>query len=294
MNKKIKLIALCLAVLAFAALFTGCDYLDELKANHAILSEDKETISFRGETYKKLPDGENLYISQIYTDNFNDISITDADVPVLLSTTLSHSCTYDSIKDIFSVYINVSEPVKNSEDLFLYYTLSTVVEAKYYCNEKDYDMYTKAIKNNTLDFIGVEYEIINNDGWFYTLEALSEDFSKEIFTHIQNSEQMTEDAYEEVMYRAEYSESLQSGLYKCDADGVVAQYLNNITIERIPDGNSYLVDYNTEKAVKLSEKSCAELKDEYFYGSWSDTTYDTENIGIIGGADGETGIFVTY
>ncbi|MBR3988886.1 MAG: hypothetical protein IKK10_06230 [Clostridia bacterium] len=288
MKKSIKIIALCLTVAAFALLFTGCDYLDQMRANHAILSEDRETISFRGETYRKLPTHESIYVSSSYGYEYDNISVTDADVPVLLSETQRYSSEYDKAKDIFSINIWVAA----DNGSFTTEYISSSDNMLYYCNEKDYDKYVKALSSNELNCAGIEFEVVEADGWYYTLEVLSEDFTKEIFEHLSNPENMSENVYEELFIRNEYCDTLQSGIYKCDENALVAAYLNNITIARDSESKAYLVDYTTEKAVELSDKASKELKDEHFYGSWSDTAYDTEYVGVIGSADGPTMMFV--
>ena len=288
MKRLVKIIALCLTVAAFALLFTGCDYLDQMRANHAILSEDRETISFRGETYRKLPTHESIYVSSSYGYEYDNISVTDADVPVLLSETECHSSEYDKSKDIFSVYL---WDFVDSSGLTTEYILSDD-STHYYCNEKDYDKYVEALSSNELNCAGIEFEVVEAYGWYYTLEVLSEDFTKEIFEYISNPEKMSEATYEEICYQFEFADTLQSGIYKCDENALVAAYLNNITIAKDSEGKAYLVDYTTERAVKLSDKASKELKDEHFYGSWSDTAYDKEYVGVIGSADGPTTMFV--
>ncbi len=290
MKKTIRIIAVCLSLIAISALVTGCDALDEMKANHAILSEDREALSFRGETYKKLPEGEEFYVGATYGESFDDISVTDADVPVLLSSANHHYCDYDKANDIFAV--DIYAPLYS--DGFSTSYISDVTT--YYCNEKDYDKYMKALENDGLDYIGVEYEVIDNDGWYYTVEAFSKEFSEELLDYIKNPDKMSEEVFSGISYSFEFYDTFSSGLYKCDSEALIAQYLDSYSIARDSNGNCYFVDHYGERAVKLSEKFTKEIKDEYFYGysdtiMWSDEEYD-DSVGIIGSADGPTTIFI--
>lgn len=293
MKRTFKIIALCLALAAFAAFFAGCDMIDEMRAQHALLSEDKETIRYNGNTYKKLPDGAEIYCGSSYGDIYGNIAVTDEDVPVLLSNAMCHSSDYDIGNDIFSLYFMhyaVGENLFNGSYALDYDDVS------YYCNEKDYDKYVEAIENNAMEFIGIEYQVNEEYDWYYTLEALSEETSKEILTHIQNPEKMSEDTYSDIYYGSEYHDSVQGYLYKCDSEGIVAQCLDNYSIARDEQGNVYLADNVTEKAVKLSDKASEECdNDKYFFGEGYYYLYDTwseEYVDVIGGADEDTDIVV--
>lgn len=293
MKKTIKIIALCLSIVALTALFAGCDYLDDMKANHAIISEDKETISFNGETYKRLPDGATFYCTYNYGFFDSEVVVTDGDVPVLLSDTFCYYSEYDNVKDIFLVYIDAG----TTEDSF--YSTYYVGDGVYYCNEKDYDKYIKAIEEGVLDRIGFEYEIGTEDYYYYyTLEVASKEVSDEILGYITNPEKMTSEVFDDKVSKDYNMEYLQDYPYKCDSEGLLAEQFDNYDIARDSEGNAYLINYLTEKAVKLSDDTAKELKDEYFYGDYQDYDYDDfyyeddDSVGIIGGADGETEIFV--
>lgn len=287
MKKTIKIIALCLSLTLFGVLFAGCDALDEMKAKHAVLSDDWNTITFRGETYKKLPHGAELYTSNFYGDKFENIAVTEDNVPVLVSGMFSQTNQYDAINDLFLLYGSYSE--------FYDYEYSAFT---YYCNAKDYDKYINAIENGVLERIGFEYET-TDDGYisfYYKLEVASESLSNEILGYINSPEKMTSETFDEV-YNSYNSECLQCGMSKCDSEGLLAESLGNYDILRF-DKAAYLVNYTTEVAVKLSEQTFDELKDVYFYGDYeyidySDNyTQDDASIGIIGGADGEEVVIV--
>lgn len=305
MKKSIKIIALCLSILALTAFFAGCDMLDEMKANHAVLSDDRETLSFRGETYKKLPEGASLYYTSHYSGAFDDIAVTDEDIPVLLSDTYCHTSQYDKARDIFIVSIwDDSEYFNNG---FFYSNVYSVdySDGTFYCNEKDYNKYIEAIDKNTLDFIGIEYEVNEENSWYYTLDVLSEETSKEILGLVQNPKKMSTDLYSDIIYGTGYYAEIMGYISKCDHEGLLAQSLDNFIILRDEQGNVFLADHNTEKAFKLSDKASSECNmDKYFYGDMTyypygewhgegyDEDYKEDSAVIIGGADGETDIVV--
>ena len=293
MKKSIKIIALCLSILALTVFFAGCDMLDEMKANHAILSDDRETLSFNGKTYKRLPEGTNLYYSSYYGNAFDRINVTDKDVPVLLSNAYRHSSQYDETRDIFRISI-FEGPENYSQDYFYSYVYSSDAAPSFYCNEKDYNRYVNAIESGVMDRIGFEYETETEYFYYYyKLDVASQEVSDEILGYIKNPEKLTNEAHEEIAENYN-SDCLQCSLYKCDSEGFLAEPLDGYDILRFPEGDAYLVNYLTETAVKLSDKTAEALEDKYFYGDYQFTDYyeDDGSVEIIGGADGKTDIVV--
>ena len=280
MKKTTKIIALCLCLALFGVLFAGCDMLDELKANQAFLSDDKSTITYNGNTYKKLPNDAFLYLNFGYYHG-NEINITDNDVPVLLSNSYKYYSQYEQTKDIFIIY-------PGYESLYIPFSSNYAYgECEYYCNEKDYDKYISAIEKNELNYIGFEYDIEYEDYNFYTtLEAGTKELSDEILAHIANPEKMSNELYLQV--EADYDfDCLMYCMYKCDSEGLIAETLDGYDVKRNSDGDAYLMDHESQKAVKLSDKTTSQLKDVYFYGSYQD--YEDiygEFLGIIGSDDG--------
>lgn len=270
MKRTIKIIALCLCVFTLTALFAGCDYLDDMKANHAILSEDMKTISFRGETYILLPEEGSFYKEQSYA--YYDVDVTDEDVPVLLKDTFCYNATYYEKNDIFCVWIN--------EDFDA--TVYSETFEKYFCNEKDYEKYVKALEENELDRIGFSYEVTDeNYNWYYSLDVASEEVSKEILDRIKSPEAMTSEIYNEAVYDKNPI-YLQCNLYKCDSEGILAEILNGYDIVRSSYGKAYLVNYDSERAVELSETVNNALEDKYFFGQYY---AKSEDVYIIGEAN---------
>ncbi len=127
MKKIIKITTLLLCLALLGVFLSGCSFIDELRNSHAILSDDKSTITFQGKTYKKLPKSDKeLYCTyNFYADYYGDeVNITDEDVPVLLKEFYSHTGSYDFSKDIFCIY-HIDVDLINAD------------ENRYYCNEAD-------------------------------------------------------------------------------------------------------------------------------------------------------------
>lgn len=275
MKKKLRILAFCLAVIAFAAFFAGCGFLDDLKASQAVFSEDRKTITYQGQLYKQLPVNSNIFVTGSYYSHINDVFLTEHDIPVLLSSFFSENCSYNKERDLFSLYEGYSE--------FYDVEYSAYVT---YCNEKDYDRYLEAINNGVLDHIGVSYSVVDEDyNYSYPLVPLSRELSDEIKAHIEKPSKMNNELYLKIVedYNAE---SLQDYLYKCDKEGLLAETLYNWDIYRNTETEKlYFVNTLTEVAVELSDSAYSQMKDEYFYGvypEWDDA--EEEDI-VIGSAD---------
>ncbi len=81
MKRRMRILALVLAVFCLCATLSGCKYLDNMRANHAKWI-DVQTILWNDTEYKLLPKSDEL--RPIY-DNYDNIYVTETDVPVLLS-----------------------------------------------------------------------------------------------------------------------------------------------------------------------------------------------------------------
>ena len=280
MKRTFKVIALCLAVLAFTALFAGCDYIDQLRADHAILSDDKNSIIYKGELYKRLPDvkeEETFY----WSSNVRNINVTDKDVPVLLSDSLCHYAGYDPNRDL----ITLSFAEESTEHLLKgSYGFTIGFDARY-CNAEDYEKYTANINNNKADRIGFKYSFYSDYNFYETIEAGGETLSKEVLAHVANNKNMTADTYKEIK-NALYSESYSDVMLLCDEYAVNISVLGdeNYTIERNKNGEAYLINEVAETAVKLSDEATAQLKNEYFLSSFD------SSVDYIGYDDSESDI----
>lgn len=257
MRKFIKVISLVLCLVLFGVFLGGCSYIDELRKSHAIISDDKSAITFRGQTYKKLPKTDKeLYCTYNFFGNYftHDVTITDADVPVLLKNQFNYSGGYDLSKDIFCIF-NIDVDFINAN------------ENKYYCNEADYDRYVEALQNGVLDHIGFEYETWDsNADYYYVLEPANSVLNEEILGIIENPETMTEEVFEEANKSMSY-DTLYGNLFKCDETGSVVECLSGFDIwKSTSDNKAYIINYDLETAALLSDKAAKALKDEYFTG----------------------------
>jgi len=265
MKKSVKIIALCLSLMLLTVFFTGCDFIDELRANHAILSDDKETISFDGKTYRKLPETADLYSSNYYSEKFDDIMLTDDDVPVLLAEGESYTFDYDSTRDIFTVYMPTDKSAVQGSLFVSYVNAIDYENGVYYCNEKDYARYSEAIKNNKMDRIGFEYEKCDAYyNFYFVLDVAPEALSNEIIDYMVNPEKMDSDLFMQLENSDIDADCLMNVMYKCDAEGVIANVLDGSDIYKDTDGNAYYVNYDNRKAAKLSAEAASELKSVYF------------------------------
>lgn len=265
MKKAIKISALCLALIMLTAMFSGCSYLDKLKANQAIIGSDSQTITFNGNTYKRLPKDITPYMVTDYSAESNysgDVYVNDENVPVLLSGSFYYSSDYDKKTDIFRVYISNN----GTDDWY------------YFCNEKSYNDYINTWKSNSLNRIGIEYEksLYSDDYFDYTLvlDICDEDLSNEIFDYIKNPQKMTDKTFQ-IISEDNSIYSLQRWMYKCDEKGLVAESLvDSYDIVKTSSGEAYIANYLTETAAKLSSENAAKLKDEYFFGTYFEN-YDS-------------------
>ncbi len=92
MKKSIKII-LCLSLVAIMCTgLCSCDALDDAKKNHAVYSEDYNTITYNDSVYKICPtelrETLHTYISEKYDFTDKILYITEPDVPVLLASTV--------------------------------------------------------------------------------------------------------------------------------------------------------------------------------------------------------------
>lgn len=281
MKRTIKIVALCLCILSLTVLFAGCNALDEMRATHALLSKDKQTITFCGETYKALPESTNIYASDGYV--YTRIDVTDEEVPVLVKKMFCYISDYYEASDLFSVWHDSNYSDNRDSDFN---------HEVFYCNEKDYDKYIKAISENKLERIGFEYESINEyHQYHYILDVMNEAVSKEILDHIQNPAAMENSLYKEVL-ESNMSYCLQCNFHKCDSEGILAEGMYDYDIYKTEEGKCYLTNHSTEEAVELSKTVSGVLDDKYFFGEYPDYDYDfyytdENSAGIIGSADGE-------
>lgn len=141
MNKSKRIFACFLLVLLMTPL-CSCNYLDRLKAHHAVWNdEDKTGILWNGEVFREL-DKESGYL---YTDNIN---VTDADVPVLLSDAYGRTAHVDPTGNL--IY-------------FEYYVFDDAYSTRRYVRSEVYDQYKAAAEKAEMDRFCAEISIYTHE-----------------------------------------------------------------------------------------------------------------------------------
>ncbi len=129
LKKSLRITALILSAILLCSLFTGCDELDEMKAQHAILNEDGN-IHLNGSEYIPI----NTVRKASFYFNFNLVQsdyiyVTAPDVPVLLSE--SH-CIFTG--------------EASSDGKYLYTYNSKNYDKVYYCRADEYDSHVERLE----------------------------------------------------------------------------------------------------------------------------------------------------
>ncbi len=254
MKKAIKILSVIAIIGLLGMFFCACDALDYRKSKHGLISDDRQTVSFKGETFKRLPDDVPYYFNSVYS---NRVNITDEDVPVLLSESYSYESYYDSLNGILAVAENVDNmTIKGSYivDSTRYY-LGSTDGFIFFCSEENYDEYSQ-FKANDADRIGIEDYTED-----YNTCVLSSETSKEILDIINAGNVMSQDAYEEIV---EEAVNYVGTLYKCNKSISLRGTIDGYELNINDDNEVYLVNYFTETAQKLSDKASEEIVREYF------------------------------
>lgn len=137
--KKIKRIIAALLLCILALSCTGCANLDEMKASHAIWSNEEQTeLEWNGRTYKRLTANSNL---EIWDYRQKTVFATTSDIPVLLAEQYGDrmECSNDEIL-LESHWYENDKPI-------------------YFCREDQYDAMIKMIVE------GVEMTQMNYFYW---------------------------------------------------------------------------------------------------------------------------------
>lgn len=158
MKKVTKLFALIVAILMMCLCLSGCDELDDLRKHHAkfVKADDYSAVTLNGQLYKRIS-GDITDLNPLYNSkNYEVISLTNPDVPVLLS---DYYGDYLDISDngIFMYgYIN--------EDGYYYDSITGYTGKSFevlYCREDKYEEVTQVIDD------GIEYTKYGYGYWTY-------------------------------------------------------------------------------------------------------------------------------
>ncbi len=184
MKKLIKFAAVSLAAAMMVLSLCSCKQLDEARKSQAFWSGKKgEAILYCGEKYVKLPKCE------ILSAQGKDITVTDKDVPVLLSNMYGSQFIYDSKHGIMSQ--------RGDGDIF-------------YVKEDKYDEVTARIKERKLDKYCVRTVQDMDEKWYVIDDSVTE----AINAAIGNAQ--IADFNNNYIFDAVY------GLEKCDKDILLA------------------------------------------------------------------------
>lgn len=218
MKKLIKFAAVSLAAAMMVLSFCSCKQLDEAKKSQAFWSGKKgEAIVYGGEKYVKLPKCE------ILSAQGKDITVTDKDVPVLLSNMYGDRFIYDSKHGIMSP--------KGDGDIF-------------YVSADKYDEVTARIKERKLDKYCVRTVDDMDERWYVVDDSVIEAINAAI------GSAQAADFSEEYLINAVYD------LEKCDKDILLADPGDFVDIYCYEiDGKAfYTVDYKGESEYLIPEQ----------------------------------------
>ncbi len=252
MKRILKILTVVALIGIFCMLFAGCDALDEMKANHAILSEDKKTVSFQGKTFVKLPEGIPYYFNDTYS---NRITVTESDVPVLLSEDFGYSGYYDPLNDIMAV-----------SDIYTYDgTAQTYLSSEYSPEEYQCTYFTQQEnyeKYSTLTIEEADRVGFSNMMYSYGTAIFSRSASEEILKLIKNTEPWNNEAYE---YAQKNAYDNIYPLVRCNNTPIkLRSTLNGYEIFITNDKDVYLVNYYAETGVKLSDSTAEDVKEKLY------------------------------
>ena len=254
MKKAIKILSVIAIIGLLGVFFCGCDALDYMKSQHGLISNDRQTVSFRGQTFKRLPDGVPYYFNSAYS---NRVNITDEDVPVLLSEGFSYESYFDSLNGIMAVAENVDSVTVDG--MYLYdektYYYGSTDQFIFFCSEDNFEEYSEF---NSVNADRIGFDDYTED---YNTNVLSSETSNEIFDIIKTGNVMSSDAYEEVLDN--WKDSIYT-LYKCNKSLTLRGSLDNYELYISEDDEVYLANYITETAQKLSDKASEEIVREYY------------------------------
>ena len=142
MNKFKRLIA-CLLLVLLAAALCSCDFLDQMKAHHAVWNNAAKTeILWNGEVYRQLM---KIETDSLYSTN---VRVTDADVPVLLSDAYGNTAHVDST---------------GNQIFFDYYIYDEAYSMRRFVRSAVYDQYEAAAKNPQMNRFCAEISIYTHE-----------------------------------------------------------------------------------------------------------------------------------
>ncbi len=250
MKRLIKILTVASMIGILCVLFAGCDELDQMQSRHALLSENRETISFKDKTFYKLPDGVPYFFNDTYS---NRITVTEADVPVLLSEEFGYEGYYDALNDILAVTnFNSFNNISTYSSIYYY---PEEIQCTYYTQQDNLEKYSQLTMEDAdrIGFYGPDAD--------YETTILGSNASDEILTLIKDNSAWDTDIYEDIMMNSR--ESIPT-LYQCNKTLTLKGTLNGYELNIMQIREIYLTNYYNGSAVKLSDSTVEEILEKYY------------------------------
>ena len=274
MKKLTKITALAVAVIMLCLSLSGCASLDLKREMHANWTNEKGIDSITtsdGETYVLL-DNEVANLIMYDTYLWNEVWVTDKDVPVLLSDSYGTNLSMTSDKDFIYGYIEGTidsdgvfcpldidggtVPFIGGPSAYFIYTKEGTYPDKtsdkdvLYCKESIYDDIMSQIKNGIeYTHYGYEYYVLDDEYMDvpkdYYLSSDEADLIEKIFKEVKpktNNEDIYEDYYN-LTSLCHYSDDRNFGEYTCEVFSSYNydEYIIGVYIESLDAYDCYKV-----------------------------------------------------
>ncbi|MBQ7809498.1 MAG: hypothetical protein IJ346_00855 [Clostridia bacterium] len=257
MKKLLSIITALALIISLCVTFSGCDMIDDMREKHAIISEDKNAVVYKGKTFLRLPEGVPYFFNDAES---NIINITDYDVPVLLSEDLCYTGHYDPLGDIIAVarLETLAPALSHNLSVFSY---DTSVE---YISNINYSYFTQ--KENYETYATLKAEDADRIGFFHSEKdfntaMLSSSSSEEIFNLIEDTENWSEELFDKVSYNVTNS---ICPLYRCNKELTLRGTIDDLEFYLTDTDEAYLANYYTACAVKLSDQTAKEIVEKFY------------------------------
>lgn len=245
MKKAVRMLCVFLSLILICVSFSGCDVIDDMRKEQAFWDEDY-TVIYMNEEYKSLPSSK--YLNPVY-DEFKTISVTDSDVPVLLSF-------------LFGEQFYLSD-----DGMFIFKGASSSGPDSYYCHTDIYDEVLERIENGFApESYCYEYYDYNND------DRKSRIFSEEEISAIRSIKETVAATILPDAASLDYEHMIS--VEECTLDLLFKNYVYDLCIA---NGKYYLVEHTDDGTLlyavpeELSQTVAAIMKDYIeAEGFWED------------------------
>ena len=261
MKKYIRILAVIALMGIMLSCISGCRPVikDDTNPNDfVVISRDKETLTYNGHTYYKMPKDANLFCIQKTSNRVDQIlNVNHEGVAKIITNVFYDVAEYNEAHDFLKVecwHINK----------FIFDSQAYEPPTEFYCNKTTYDAYLLSQEINTpMERIGFEYYKSQEDSQEYSFQLgiLSAHTSNEILCYINNPKALTKETFEGI--NTEMLRSVAHGMYECDAQGTLARRFTEFDIYKNYRAESFLVNTTEKTAVKLSLDTTAEVKYKY-------------------------------